>query len=144
MLDRILSFIADKLNWSGFDYTWDISTNNTDDTWVPVFRERTIQHRFIPTNANASASKYGSSWQSGNILFFRRGNTVFVTGDPKFAAISARQRIGTIPDGLRPPGTAYAWLNGTSNYLIFQADGQIIMNATSAATYWFSTCYATG
>ena len=45
MLDRILSFIADKLNWSGFNYTWDVGTNNTSDTWIPVFNGNTIQHR---------------------------------------------------------------------------------------------------
>lgn len=45
MLDKILSFIADKLNWSGFNYTWDVSTNNTSDTWVPVFNGNLIQHR---------------------------------------------------------------------------------------------------
>lgn len=31
-------------------YTLDISTNNTSDTWVPVMKGSTIQHRVIPTN----------------------------------------------------------------------------------------------
>lgn len=48
MLDKILAFIADKLNWSGFNYTWDINTANTADTWVPVMNGNLIQHRVEP------------------------------------------------------------------------------------------------
>ena len=31
-------------------YTLDLGTNNTSDTWVPVLKGSTIQHRVIPTN----------------------------------------------------------------------------------------------
>ena len=34
--------------------TWDLSTNNTSDTWVPVLRSGTLQHRVIPTAYNST------------------------------------------------------------------------------------------
>ena len=35
-------------------YTWDLSTNNTTDTWVPVLNGSTIQHRVVPKNIDTS------------------------------------------------------------------------------------------
>lgn len=37
-------------------YTWDTGTNNTTDTWVPVFNGSTIQHRVIPAAYNNAPS----------------------------------------------------------------------------------------
>lgn len=47
MLD-IKKTLAKILNWEGLKYIWDINTNNTTDTWVPVMRNQNIQHRVIP------------------------------------------------------------------------------------------------
>lgn len=145
MLDKILSFIADKLNWSGFKYTWDVSTNNTSDTWIPVFTGNTIQHRVMPSNGNANATNTKTNiWTGGSINFYRRGNIVLVNGDPKFAKLTTRETVGTIPQGFRPVNTAYAIMNGAKNYLIFNTNGTIQTGdiTTAAAQYWFSSAYA--
>lgn len=38
------------------NYTNDMATNNTTDTWVPVFNINTVQHRIIPTAYNGAPS----------------------------------------------------------------------------------------
>ena len=63
------------LNWSGLKYTWDIGTNNTTDTWVPVFTGNTIQHRVIPTQLNSWASNPGS----GSSQKSTTGTTVLIS-----------------------------------------------------------------
>lgn len=46
---KIKALLAKILNWSGFGFDWrEYETNNTTDTWVPVFSEGKIQHRVIP------------------------------------------------------------------------------------------------
>lgn len=126
------------LNWSGFELTWDWRTNNTTDTWIPVFAGTAIQHRAIPANGVAPVEKYGSVWVSGGIYVQRRGNTVFVNGDPEFSQTWSRTRIGTIPSGFRPVGTAYCSINGEVDYLLFNTDGSVQINARGAGRIWFS------
>ncbi len=55
---------ADNDVWSG--YTLDINTNNTTDTWVPVFRNSTIQHRVIPADAKFTDTVYTHPTTTGN------------------------------------------------------------------------------
>lgn len=39
-------------NNDGGHYRWDMGTNNTTDTWVPVLSSGRLQHRVIPINYN--------------------------------------------------------------------------------------------
>lgn len=56
---KIKALLAKILNWSGFAYDWsEWETNNTTDTWVPVFREGKIQHRVIPQGQEFISSKF--------------------------------------------------------------------------------------
>ena len=48
MLDKILLFIANYIN--SFATKIERNTNNTNDTWVPVWNGTTLQHRVIPRN----------------------------------------------------------------------------------------------
>ena len=52
MLDRILSWITDYIN--SFAAKVERNTNNTTDTWVPVWNGTTLQHRVIPRNIIAT------------------------------------------------------------------------------------------
>lgn len=55
-------------------YTWDLSTNNTSDTWVPVMRGTTLEHRVIDAYVNNS-NKYSTSemrigtWIDGSAIY---------------------------------------------------------------------------
>lgn len=119
-------------------WTDDKETNNTTDTWIPVWKGDVLQHRVIPTNANSSCTKYGSVWTSGGISLYRRGNAVLVNGDPTLSATTARTQFATIPEGFRPCGTVYVPINSTTDYLIFSTNGSVQVNARSAGTMWFS------
>ena len=142
MLD-VKKLLSKILNWSGFKFTWDAETNNTADSWILVTKDyTTIQHRVLPSNANVSLTKYGSVWTGGSITLYRRGNVVMVTGAPTFSATSERTRIGTIPSGFIPVGTAYVQINGSTDYLLFNSDGSVQINNRAAGTVWFSGCYA--
>lgn len=72
------------------------------------------------------------------VRMYRRGNTVQVNGNPTLSAISSRTRIATIPEGFRTVGTAYAQINGSTDYLIFQAGGAVFANGRPAGTIYFS------
>lgn len=43
--DMLYALWTKLTTWSGFAYTWDVSTDNKSDTWVPVFNGNKIQHR---------------------------------------------------------------------------------------------------
>lgn len=60
---KIKALLGKILNWYGFRFDWSKqATNNTTDTWVPVFREKEIQHRVVPRNlANDFSVQYGES-----------------------------------------------------------------------------------
>lgn len=48
---KIKALLAKILNWSGFTFDWsEWETNNTIDTWVPVFVDGKIQHKVVPRN----------------------------------------------------------------------------------------------
>lgn len=142
MLD-IKKLLAKILNWSGFKFTWDANTENTTDSWILVTKDyTTIQHRVLPSNADASLTKYGSVWTGGNINLHRRGNLVLVTGNPTFSKTTARVQIGTIPSGFIPADTAYIIWNGTTEYMLFNPNGTVQINATGAGRKYFSGCYA--
>ena len=50
---KLKALLAKILSWAGFKFDWsEYTTNNTTDTWVPVFRNEIIQHRVIPANYN--------------------------------------------------------------------------------------------
>lgn len=83
MLDKILSFIADKLNWGGFDYNWNVGTNNTSDTWFPVFKNNNIQHAVVADYVTESGTngnwKY-RKWKSGRYDAYYRGTINLAAG----------------------------------------------------------------
>lgn len=56
---KIKALLGKILNWSGFAFDWsDTGTNNTTDTWVPVFNGGKIQHRDIPQGQEFVSAKY--------------------------------------------------------------------------------------
>lgn len=102
MLD-IKKTLSKILNWEGLKFTWDINTNNTTDTWVPVMSSRNIQHRVIPNNSDVTATKVGSLWTAGEIKVRRRGNVCQMKiNGATIGAASSRTTIASIPAGYRP------------------------------------------
>lgn len=55
-LDKWMVYSDGTYTWfnnsNGGYYRWDMNTNNTTDTWVPVLRNGVFEHRAIPINYN--------------------------------------------------------------------------------------------
>lgn len=54
-------------NNDGGHFRWDMSTNNTTDTWVPVLSNGKLQHRGIPRNLTYDFSVQSGSSANNNI-----------------------------------------------------------------------------
>lgn len=81
----------------------EIGTNNTTDTWVPVWVRGKLQHRVIPTNSDVTPTKVGSLWTAGEIKVRRRGNVCQMKiNGATIGAASSRTTIASIPAGYRP------------------------------------------
>ena len=64
-------------------YTLQCGTNNTTDTWVPVFKDSIIQHRVIPTCYNTSPlaiANGGTGATTANLAFKNMTNDNLGTG----------------------------------------------------------------
>lgn len=103
MLD-VKKTLSKMLNWFGFRFDWsEYDTNNTADTWVPVFTDGKIQHRVLPSNSDVTATKVGSLWTAGEIKIRRRGNVCQMKiNGATIGATSSRTTIASIPAGYRP------------------------------------------
>lgn len=101
---KIKALLAKIVNWYGFRFDWsEYATNNTTDTWVPVFNGWKIQHRVIPNKADVSPTKTGSLWTAGEIKVIRRGNICQLKiNGATIGAASSRTTIATLPNGFRP------------------------------------------
>lgn len=131
------------LNWSGFRLDWsEYGTNNTTDTWVPVFTGTKLQHRVIPNNANATATKVGNYWTAGELTAYRRGNVCQLVGNPTLTKLTKRTTVAQLPAGFRPAAVAYNTINGSYEYVLVNSDGTIQFNEISAGVKWFSVTYA--
>ena len=77
------------------NYTFDLATNNTSDTWVPVLKNNTLQHRVIPAAYNDTPDKLAvdSAKKDGN------GNVITDTyatkkeSDSKYVTLATDQDI---------------------------------------------------
>ena len=126
-------------------YKFELGTNNTSDTWIPVLKGSILQHRVIPSNASATVTKQGSYYSSGAINVIRRGNCVTIDMYAlDFSSISSRVTIAIIPAGFRPPVTVYGIFTDTSSYFLVNPDGTIQVNAMSASKKWGTVTYCVG
>ena len=142
MLD-IKKLILKIVSWSGLKFTWDITTENTTDTWIPVINNYVIQHRLIPTNARAAATKVGYWWTGGDIYAVRRGNCcVLKLSGAQTNAVSGWQTIATIPEGFRPPEEIKVLNDGSPNESIYiEPDGSLVYRDLPAGTRWGTATY---
>lgn len=132
------------LNWSGFEITWDWRTDNTSDTWIPVFTGATIQHRVIPTNTRVNATRVGSVWTAGEIAAFRRGNCcVLKINGATFNGVNARTVFASLPEGFRPPTevTLHIPRSPYTTIIGVRWDGQIWVENLDAGSYWYNLTY---
>lgn len=133
-------------------YIWNVGELNTTDTWIPVFNSKEINHRVIPSNADAVATKTNTTaWTDGTIYFYRRGNCctckVSKQTHPK---ITTRTTIGTIPEGFRPPcEVEVRGFTVTSDgvikvptVLILQPNGNIAIDPCPAGSIYMTMSYA--
>ena len=150
MLD-VKALLAKMLTNGVFNLKWETATNNTTDTWVPVFRSGAVQHRVIPNDATVNATKTNSTaWTGGTITCYRKGNCCTV----KFSGvahpqITSRTTIGTIPSGFRPPNevevimtnvTSAGGVNSAVKFLL-ETNGEIRIDPTNANTVWATLTY---
>ena len=119
-------------------YTLDLGTNNTSDTWVPVMKGSTIQHRVIPTNilnAGQFARGFVSFGQVANGAYVEKtisfGKTF--SSVPTVVAVinssSGSADIGSISLGVFDPSTTGCKIRAFNN-----SD-----NARSPGAYWIAT-----
>lgn len=81
---------------------------------------------------------------AGNVTFYRRGFVVTVYGSPTVSALSSRTQIAIIPAGYRPVQAYIGHIAGTTTQIIFNTDGKLTMDATTAGQKWFTETYVIG
>lgn len=80
--------MSDQAAWRsaiGHPFVWDINTNNTSDTWVPVLTGSTLQHRVIPRTIDGTSSvgftrSHASVSYKEGLVCNRFGNVVTFAG----------------------------------------------------------------
>ena len=143
----VKKLLSKILNWSGFQFTWDINTENTADSWILVTKDyTTIQHRRLPPNADVNATKVGSLWTAGEIIVRRRGNICQMKiNGATIGAASARTTIASIPEGFRPLTQTefYCWISASNMRTGFvNVDGTIqVEKDWPSGQRWCSVCW---
>lgn len=153
----LLNKVANWINGWGADII-EKQINNTTDTWVPVWGSASdgsgktaIQHRVIPSDAYATATKTNSTaWTGGSIQIWRKGNCCTV----KFEGvvhpqITSRTTIGTIPEGFRPPMQLEILMTNTNSSggvssackFLVNDNGTIQIDPTNAGSTWATITY---
>lgn len=111
--DGTAAWGADNDVWSG--YTLDINTNNTTDSWVPVFKNSIIQHRVIPADAKFTDTVTTvTSSGTGNAVTDITANNgqLSVTKGASFFPLNGGALTGT--DIFRSEGNSRLFLSGGS------------------------------
>ena len=99
----------------GHNFTWEIDTNNTTDTWVPVLRNGALQHRVIPTAYNSTP------------LALNAGGT----GQTGITTVTTISQVITAGSGITINSVRYSvWGKVVSLYVSFKRSSAIPANGT--------------
>lgn len=129
----------------------DFDTNNTADTWVPVFASGKVQHREISTWFNSvywndfwqALTSVASSGQSVHVV--RHCNVVTIRGDNILIATSsdkADMPICNIPAGYRPPCTVDCIANNGQLWLDSNGNLTVAGSNRDGRRVYFNVTYA--
>lgn len=139
--------LGDPAAWRtaiGHPFTWDINTNNTTDTWVPVLTGSTLQHRVIPRTIDGTSSvgftrSHASvSYQEG-LVCNRFGNIVTFAGYFSCGATIAANT--TLYSGLPKPagGKAIYFTWSGYDFYLHATDGSIRTNGQIVSRTYVGT-----
>ena len=94
-------------------YTWDLNTNNTTDTWIPVLNNSTIQHRILPAWLNSLDIVSTAHGGTGNSSY-TASRILYTNTATKFASGSL------VTDGsyFSRAGVNKQWINGRDTAII--------------------------
>ncbi|PWL79029.1 MAG: hypothetical protein DBY20_03895 [Coriobacteriia bacterium] len=131
--------------------TKDFDTNNTADTWVPVFASGKVQHREISTWFNSvywndfwqALTSVASSGQSVHVV--RHCNVVTIRGDNILIATGsdkADMPICNIPAGYRPPCTVDCIANNGKLWLDSNGNLTVAGSNRDGRRVYFNVTYA--
>lgn len=98
--DMVYALWKKLTTWSGFNYTWDVSTNNTTDTWFPVVRTNIIEHAVVTDYVTETGTngiwKY-RKWKSGRYEAYYRDTIKLAAGTAWGSGFYYHPASSTVP-----------------------------------------------
>lgn len=128
----------------GHPFEWDINTNNTTDTWVPVMTGSKMQHRVLHASLNSpqtvsfTRSHASVSYQEG-LVCYRFGNVIMFAGYFSSGATIAANT--TLYSGLpKPAGGKHIYFTWSGyDFYLHGSDGSIRTNQQITSRTYIGT-----
>ena len=129
--------LANLLNWFGFRFDWsEYTTNNTADTWVPVFVAGKIQHRVIPKQYNETLQSllaveqkiFSGTWAANGATTI--SGSIAKTGYTPIGIVGASSAHGSVT-------LIRFYTSGNTGYV----EGRSALNTSVAASPWVRVLY---